>query len=138
MARRFPEKYNQNLEALKTLILVRSKLLSEFGKDVTIELSDYQYNPKEDFFYELVFDITIRNADCGDCDFEVEEISNNISHYRDKIVNASNFHLSSQLQISSRGNTTRGVLLNEVHMNWSEFQTLSYSLFIDPEELVNN
>ena len=134
MGIRFPEKYNQSLETLKTLILVRSKLLSEFGRDVTIELSDYQYEPKDDFFYELVFDINIKNVDCGDCDFEPEEISNTILHYKDKIDNAAHFHLSPKLQISNGTSTTRGVLLNEIHMNWSEFQTLSYSLFIDPEE----
>ncbi len=134
MAIRFPEKYNQSLETLKTLILVRSKLLSEFGRYVTIELSDYQYEPKADFFYELVFDITIKNVDCGDCDFHPEEISNTILHYKDKIDNAAHFHLSPKLQISNGTSTTRGVLINEVHMNWSEFQTLSYSLFIDPEE----
>lgn len=133
MARRFPEKYNQSLETLKTLILVRSKLLSEFGRDVTIELSDYQYEPKDDFFYELVFDINIKNVDCADCDFEPEEISNTILHYRDKIEKAAQFHLSPKLQISNGRSTTRGVLLNEIQMKWSEFQTLSYSLFIDPD-----
>lgn len=137
MARRFPEKYKQSLETLKTLILVRSKLLSEFGRDVTIELSDYEYELKDDIFYELVFDINIKNVDCRDCDFEPGEISDTILHYRDKIENAAQFHLSPKLQISNGRSTTRGVLLNEIQMKWSEFQTISYSLFIDPD-LIDN
>jgi hypothetical protein len=138
MPRRFPEKYRQNIETIKTLIMVRSKLLSEFGKDnISIELVDHEYNQTEDYFNELVFEIIIKNVDGDDCDFYPEQISKTILKYRDRIDKSSQFHLSDKLQISNGGGTTRGVLVNEVQFRFSEFEILSYSLFIDPSEKNN-
>ena len=56
MARIFPQKYIQKIEDIKRLVLIRSKLLSEFGNEgVKMELDDYSYDQKLDIFHELIF-----------------------------------------------------------------------------------
>ena len=72
MARIFPQKYIQKIEDIKRLVLIRSKLLSEFGNEgVKMELDDYSYDQKLDIFHELIFTIDLKSIDCDDCDIEL-------------------------------------------------------------------
>jgi hypothetical protein len=133
MARTLPQKYIQKIEDIKRLVLIRSKLLSEFGNEgVKMELEDYSYNQNLDIFHELVFYIDLYSIDCDECDFEVDSLADDIKNYKTKILNGARFRLTPKLDIVS-GNSTRGVLLSEIKYNFSEFQKLSFGLYIDPD-----
>jgi hypothetical protein len=133
MARIFPQKYIQKIEDIKRLVLIRSKLLSEFGNEgVKMELDDYSYDQKLDIFHELIFTIDLKYIDCDDCDIEIDSLADTIKNYNDKIINGSRFKVTSKLDIVN-GDTTRGVLLSEISYKFSEIQKLSFGLFIDPD-----
>lgn len=129
--RNFPKEYIPKIEDIKKIILIRSKLLSEHGRNVKIELEDYDYDRNKDIFYELVFYISLNNVDCGDCDFEVESLASVIQEIKDQILKGASFKLTSNLDVVS-GNTTRGVLLSDIDYGFTEFKKLSFNLFIDP------
>ena len=100
MARIFPQKYIQKIEDIKRLVLIRSKLLSEFGNEgVKMELDDYSYDQKLDIFHELIFTIDLKYIDCDDCDIEIDSLADTIKNYNDKIINGSRFGVTSKLDI---------------------------------------
>ena len=80
-----PSDIIRNIEVLKSVILTRSGLLSEYGDNVSIIMGDIAYNEKENKVYELVFEIKIINVDCPECDFEPENISEVILELKNKI-----------------------------------------------------
>jgi len=132
MARIFPQKYIQKIEDIKRLVLIRSKLLSEFGNEgVKIELDDYSYDQKLDIFHELIFNIDLKSIDCDDCDIEIDYLADTIKNYNSKIINGLKFKVTPKLDIVS-GDSTRGVLVSEITYKFSEIQKLSFGVFIDP------
>lgn len=132
MARIFPQKYIQKIEDIKRLVLIRSKLLSEFGNEgVKIELDDYSYDQKLDIFHELIFNVELKYIDCDDCDIEIDYLADTIKNYNSKIINGLKFKVTPKLDIVS-GDSTRGVLLSEITYKFSEIQKLSFGVFIDP------
>jgi hypothetical protein len=131
MARIFPQKYIQKIEDIKRLVLIRSKLLSEFGNEgVKIELDDYSYDQKLDIFHELIFNIDLKSIDCDDCDIEIDYLADTIKNYNSKIINGLKFKVTPKLDIVS-GDSTRGVLVSEITYKFSEIQKLSFGVFID-------
>jgi len=129
---RIPEKYLQKIETIKKAILVRSQLLSEFGKDVKIEVSNMDYG--SDVVFEIVFDIEIKGIiDCADCSHFPEQILEVIQEYQEKVYNASTFYLDNDLTIKN-GNSLRGVLVDSFNYNFSEISNLTFSIFFDPDD----
>jgi len=127
---RIPEKYLQKIETIKKVILVRSQLLSEFGKDVKIEVSNMDYT--NETTYEIVFELEIKGiVDCSDCSHFPEQILEVIQEYQDKVYKASTFYLDNDLTIKS-GNSLRGVLVDSFNYNFSEITNLTFSIFFDP------
>ena len=133
MAKRYPQKYEEKLLVIKKLISLKSKLLSEYNRDFTIELDDYDYSEQDDEFYELVFEIRIKNVECPDCDFEIDSLSHDLQTIKDKILDGSSFKLSKKLNITAGNSTTRGVLLGELDYRFGYIQSVVFHLFIDPE-----
>jgi hypothetical protein len=50
-----PEYYLSKIKTMKNVILTTSGLLSEYGNNIKLETSEYQYDQKTNKFYELVF-----------------------------------------------------------------------------------
>ena len=127
---RIPEKYLQKIETIKKAILVRSQLLSEFGKDVKIEVLNLDYN--SEVTYEIVLELEIKGIiDCADCSHFPEQILEVIQEYQEKVYNASTFYLDNDLTIKN-GNSLRGVLVDSFNYNFSEISNLTFSIFFDP------
>jgi hypothetical protein len=127
---RIPEKYLQKIETIKKAILVRSQLLSEFGKDVKIEVLNMDYN--SEVTYEIVLELEIKGIiDCPDCAHFPEHILRVMEEYREKVYLASTFYLDKDLTIKS-GHSLRGVLVDSFNYNFDQITNLTFSIFFDP------
>jgi hypothetical protein len=133
--KKIPEKYRSKIETIKRAILVRSGLLSEFGRSVTIELTNYDFQSNVDTenikFYELVFLLKINTPlDCAECAHQPKDIMETIDVVFDKIYNASTFFIDDNLIIKN-GNSLRGVLVEEFRFGFDEITDLSLGIYFD-------
>lgn len=121
----------KKIEIIKRAILFSAGLLSKFGRDnIHIELLDYDLID-EDNFYELIFEVVIKQYDCDDCSHEIEMIRFSLQEIKNIIEESSNFKVKPNLNIS-QGNSTRGVLLNSFEFNYDELSNLNFSIYVDP------
>ena len=136
--KKIPEKYRSKIETIKRAILVRSGLLSEFGRSVTIELTNYDFqnivdveNPK---FYELVFLLKINTSlECDDCAHNPDDIMETINSVLNKVYKASKFFIDDDLMIKN-GNSLRGILVEEFRFGFDEINDLSLGIYFDVGE----
>ena len=136
--KKIPEKYRSKIETIKRAILVRSGLLSEFGKSVTIELTNYDFQSNVDTenikFYELVFLLKINTSlECDDCAHYPDQIMETINSVSDKVYKASKFFIDDDLMIKN-GNSLRGVLIDQFTFSFDEINDLGLSIFYDVGE----
>ena len=130
-----PENIKKKLELMKTIILSNSGLLREYGYDqIDMRVGDVHYNQNKNEVYEIVFELTIKDVDCPECDFEPRTVGNVIQELVNKIVEGSKFGLTSDLQFKNSFNTTRGVLLYETKLWRDNFEYLIFGIFLDPGE----
>jgi hypothetical protein len=128
-----PENIKKKLELMKTIILSNSGLLREYGYDqIDMQVGDVHYNQNKNEVYEIVFELTIKDVDCPECDFEPRTVGNVIQELVNKIVEGSKFGLTSDLQFKNSFNSTRGVLLYETNLWRDNFQYIVFGIFIDP------
>jgi|LakMenEpi03Aug12_release.lakeMendotaPanAssembly.Ray.scaffolds.fasta_scaffold1536363_2 hypothetical protein len=128
-----PENIKKKLELMKTIILSNSGLLREYGYDqIDMRVGDVHYNQNKNEVYEIVFELTIKDVDCPECDFEPRTVGNVIQELVNKIVEGSKFGLTSDLQFKNSFNSTRGVLLYETNLWRDNFQYIVFGIFIDP------
>ena len=128
-----PENIRKKLELMKTIILSNSGLLREYGYDqIDMQVGDVHYNQNKNEVYEIVFELTIKDVDCPECDFEPRTVGNVIQELVNKIVEGSKFGLTSDLQFKNSFNSTRGVLLYETNLWRDNFQYIVFGIFIDP------
>lgn len=121
----------KKIEIIKRAILFSSGLVSKIGKDnLSIELLDYDLL-NEDNFYELIFEVVIKEYDCDDCLHEMEIISHILEEIKSTIEESTKFKVKPNLNIS-QGNSTRGVLLNSFEFNYEVLSNLNFSIYIDP------
>ena len=136
--KKIPEKYRSKIETIKRAILVRSGLLSEFGKNITIELTNYDFqnivtveNPK---FYELVFLLKINTTlECYDCAHNPDDIMETIHSVFNKVYKAARFFIDDDLIIKN-GSSLRGVLVDKFRFGFDEINDLGFSIFYDVGE----
>jgi hypothetical protein len=136
--KKIPEKYRSKIETIKKAILIRSGLLSEFGKNVTVELTNYDFqnivtveNPK---FYELVFLLKINTTlECDDCAHNPDDIMETIHSVFNKVYEAARFFIDDDLIIKN-GSSLRGVLVEEFRFGFDEINDLGFSIFYDVGE----
>ena len=132
---RIPEKFLPKIEVIKKAILVRSGLLSEFGKNVKIEISnlDYAVGTKNDMVYELILDLYINDIiDCSDCSHFPKQISEVIDEYISKVSDAADFGLDNKDLSIRNGHSLRGVLVDNFTYSFGEISGLVLSIFYDP------
>ena len=110
-----------------------SGLLREYGYDqIDMQVGDVHYNQNKNEVYEIVFELTIKDVDCPECDFEPRTVGNVIQELVNKIVEGSKFGLTSDLQFKNSFNSTREVLLYETNLWRDNFQYIVFGIFIDP------
>jgi hypothetical protein len=136
--KKLPEKYRSKIETIKRAILVRSGLLSEFGRSVTIELTNYDFQSNVDTenitFYELVFSLKINTSlECDDCSHNPNDIMGTINSISNRIYKASKFFIDDDLIIKN-GSSLRGVLIDYFTFNVDEINNLEFSIFYDVGE----
>lgn len=133
MAVNFPEKYKNKLETIKRAIIVRSPLRSEIGdNNISIKLTDWDYNQSKEQFYELTFEVTITSYECEDCYFEVEELGRELEKIVSKLFKSAKLKIGPQLSIGG-GNCLRGIVTHEIDFKNGEFKKIVFGLIYDPE-----
>lgn len=85
--------------------------------------------------YELVLYLKVIDQDCSECDFEPENILNEIHRYQSSIHNAiSKFTFNQNLDIiKGISSSLRGILVSSVNYEL-ETITVEYGIFIDTVE----
>lgn len=133
MARNFPEKYKSKLETLKRAIIIRSPLRSELGdSNISIELSDWDYDQSKEQFYEIHLEVTITNFECEDCYFEGGmKIGEELNYLMEQLFKSAKLKVGPQLQIGG-GNNLRGIVTHEVEFRNEDFKKIVFGLVYDP------
>jgi hypothetical protein len=127
-----PENILKKIEMLKSLILAKSGLLSEYGSNVSIITGDVVYDREKNKVNELIFEIKINDVDCPECDFEPENISQEIVKLKTKIYKGSVVGLTENLQLKNTYSSLRGVLLYTCDLYGDNFEKLEFGVFFDP------
>lgn len=128
-----PENIKKKIELMKTIVLSNSGLLREYGNDdIDIRVGDIDYHQPNNQVYEIVFEITIKDVYCPECDFEPRKVGDTIQELVNKIAKGSKFGLTYDLQFKNSFNSTRGVLLYETKLWRDSFEYIIFGVFIDP------
>ena len=127
---KIPQKFEGKVNTMKNIIMTTSRLLSEYGNSVSIEVGDF-YNVGDEV-NEIVLEIKITDVDCPECDFEPSVISDTINEIIGKIYKGCKFGLTGDLQFKNGFTSTRGVLLYETKLWRDNFEYLLFGVFIDP------
>lgn len=128
-----PENIKKKLELMKTIILSNSGLLREYSYDqIDMRVGDVNYDQNKNEVYEIVFELTIKDVYCPECDFEPRTVGDVIQELVNKITEGSKFGLTSDLQFKNSFNSTRGVLLYETKLWGDNFEYIVFGIFIDP------
>lgn len=130
--RNVPEIYLSKIKTMRNVILTTSGILSEYGDSVKLEIADIDYHQPNNEVYEIVFELTIKDVYCSECDFEPSMVSNTINEIISKILKGCNFGLTKDLQFKNSFNSTRGVLLFETKLWRDNFEYIIFGIFIDP------
>lgn len=126
-----PQKYQTKIDTIKNVILSTSGILSEYGiNSINFELADF-YESKNGV-EEIVFELTIKNVYCPECDFEVNAVSRTINEIIDKIHKGCRFGLTKELKFKNSFNSTRGILLYETKLWRDDFEYIVFGIFLDP------
>lgn len=130
MPRNFPLQYKSKLETLKRAIIIRSPLRSELGDgNISIELTDWDYDQSKDQFYELHFEVTITNVECEDCYFD--GIGKELNNLTEKLMKSAKLKVGPELQVGG-GNNLRGIVTHEVDFKNGDFRKIVFGLVYDP------
>ena len=127
-----PEKYLSKIKTMKNIILTTSGLLSEYGGNIKLEMGDVHYDQNTYKVYEIVFELSLTDVYCPECDFEPSMVSRIIEEIIAKILKGCQFGLTDELQFKNSYNSTRGVLLYDCKLWRDNFEKITFGIFIDP------
>lgn len=135
--KQLPPELQARVETLKNYVLINLGLNQQIDRnDISLELNNIDFDWKEGKkrVYEIVFDLTIKNAECDQCDFEPAAISDNLKWYFNVVQEICQVGLSRDLKLNKKTNSFRGIMIYEVNLLYSEFSEITLGLFWDPEE----
>lgn len=127
-----PEHILKKVEIIKSIILTRSGLLSEYGNNLSFTIGDIHYDNNTDTVIELVLEVKFEDIYCTECDFEPENISEIIMEIKNKIYQASNIGLNEDLKLNNKFSSLRGVLFYDCKIWRDQFTELNFGIFFDP------
>jgi len=129
-----PEKYSSKIKTMKNVILTTSGLLSEYGNEIKLEVGDIHYDQNTDKVYEIVFELSLTDVYCPECDFEPSMVSKTIEEIIEKIYKGCQFGLTPDLQFKNSFSSMRGVLLYDCKLWRDNFEKITFGIFIDPDQ----
>lgn len=135
--KQLPPELQARVDILKNYVLINLGLNQQIDRnDISLELNNIDFDWKEGKkrVYEIVFDLTIKNAECDGCDFEPGAISDNLKWYFNVVQEICQVGLSRDLKLNKKTNSFRGIMIYEVNLSYSEFTEITLGLFWDPEE----
>jgi hypothetical protein len=130
---RYSKEILDKIDLIKEIIVSRS-IIRNIRDDIKWELEgDYEVTTGK--VYELVLYLKVIDQDCSECDFEPENILNEIHRYQRSIHNAiSKFTFNRNLDIvKGSSGSLRGILVSSVNYSL-ETITIEYGIFIDTVE----
>jgi hypothetical protein len=130
---RYSKEILDKIDLIKEIIVSRS-IIRNIRDDIKWELEgDYEVTTGK--VYELVLYLKVIDQDCLECDFEPENILNEIHRYQSSIHNAiSKFTFNRNLDIvKGSSGSLRGILVSSVNYSL-ETITIEYGIFIDTVE----
>ena len=135
--KQLPPELQTRVDILKNYVLINLGLNQQIDRnDISLELNNIDFDWKEGKkrVYEIVFDLTIKNAECDGCDFEPDAIGDNLKWYFNVVQEICKVGLSRDLKLNKKTNSFRGIIIHEVNLLYSEFSEITLGLFWDPEE----
>ena len=135
--KQLPPELQAKVDTLKNYVLINLGLNQQIDRnDISLELNNIDFDWKEGKkrVYEIVFELTIKNAECDNCDFEPDAISDNLKWYFNVVQEICQVGLSADLKLNKKTNSFRGIIIHEVNLLHSEFSEITLGLFWDPEE----
>jgi hypothetical protein len=130
---RYSKEILDKIDLIKEIIVSRS-IIRNIRDDIKWELEgDYEVTTGK--VYELVLYLKVIDQDCSECDFEPENILDEIHRYQSSIHNAiSKFTFNRNLDIvKGSSGSLRGILVSSVNYSL-ETITIEYGIFIDTVE----
>ena len=128
------QEQQRGVETIRKAILIRTGLLSEYGKNVEVKLYDYStYSQGGGEVSELVFSVKITGIDVYDAGFKTVVLTREIEDMKSKIYGACNFGLEASTLKIRKGNDCRGVTLDSLDYSLDTINELQLSVFFDPE-----
>jgi hypothetical protein len=79
------QKYLNQVGFIKQMIIARSGLHSVLRDQADWDYDMTDYNNDGSVVYEFSIYVTLNEVDCDECDYELDALTQTISHYRDKI-----------------------------------------------------
>ena len=129
---RYSKEILDKIDLIKEIIVSRS-IIRNIRDDIKWELEG-EYEATTGKVYELVLYLKVIDQDCSECDFEPENILNEIHRYQSSIHNAiSKFTFNRNLDIVKGIGSLRGILVSSVNYEL-ETITVEYGIFIDTVE----
>jgi hypothetical protein len=135
--KQIPQELQTRIETLKNYVTVNLGLNPQIDRgDILIQLDNIDFDWKEGKkrVYEISLGLTIKNADCDNCDFEPDAIGDNLKWYFNVVQEICQVGLSRDLKLNKKTNSFRGIIIHEVNLSYSEFSEITLGLFWDPEE----
>lgn len=131
MMQNIPEKYRTRIDSLIKLIGIKSKLLSEFGNEVTIKLNDYLGDFDSDL-YEISFVVNINTTiECVDCFHNPKEIIDIVNEFADRIYKGASFYLGNDLIARGTGSSLRGVTIDKFNFMYGDVSDIQLTIYYD-------
>ena len=130
---RYSKEILDKIDLIKEIIVSRS-IIRNIRDNIQWELEIESDRITGDI-YELVLYLKVIDQDCSECDFEPENILNEIHRYQSSIHNAiSKFTFNQNLDIiKGISSSRRGILVSSVNYEL-ETITVEYGIFIDTVE----